>query len=191
MLIWGPGRGNIPVARAGLRGAIDVVAVHVAVAHPIRTAVTTARPPDDQPTKCSTSTTTFLLLSDDDVAERSFNNVKDNNSKDNKDNNNNNNIVQYRFTDPGVCDSSWNRLAVASIAPVTLFLQTYPPAAVRQPSYGMNQPHLLWSCKSFRTSVYHGSAFTMFRYTKTLAVGFCALFRAACLTSMPSQSIGD
>ena len=38
---------------------------------------------------------------------------------------------------------------------VTLFLQTYSPlAAVRQPSYGTNQPHFVGSCSSFRTSVY-------------------------------------
>jgi hypothetical protein len=30
----------------------------------------------------------------------------------------------------------------------------------------------------------------MLRYTKTFAVGFCALLRAACLISEPSQSIG-
>jgi hypothetical protein len=35
------------------------------------------------------------------------------------------------------------------------------------------------------------NALTMLRYTKTLAVGFVLLFAAACLTSIPSQSIGD
>jgi hypothetical protein len=40
------------------------------------------------------------------------------------------------------------------------------------------------------TTLVSHMARTRFRYIKTLAVGTCALFRAACSSSLASQSIG-